>query len=205
MPNPVSENTRSIGSLAIPFSSFSLDNSFCIFAISSLSASMPSPVAEETLTTGAFSTMVPFNSSFISSSTISSHSASTRSHLLITKITFSMPKSSNISKCSLVCGIMPSSAATTSKTKSIPTTPATMLLINFSCPGTSIIPHRVPSFISNQVKPSSIVIPRSFSSFRRSVFLPVNARIKVVFPWSMCPAVPIMMFFIRLPMPPSAF
>src|SRR2546427_12216752 len=33
-------------------------------------------------------------------------------------------------------------------------------------------------------------MPRSFSSFRRSVSCPVSARMSDVFPWSMCPAVP---------------
>ena len=76
-------------------------------------------------------------------------------------------------------------AATTSMTRSIPTTPATMLLINFSWPGTSMIPTRSPFFKSNQVNPRSIVIPRRCSSSQRSVFRPVRALINVVFPWSM--------------------
>ena len=33
-------------------------------------------------------------------------------------------------------------------------------------------------------------MPRSFSSFRRSVSRPVSALMSVVLPWSMCPAVP---------------
>ena len=42
-------------------------------------------------------------------------------------------------------------------------------------------------------KPSSMVMPRSFSSGRRSVSTPVRARTRAVLPWSMWPAVPITM------------
>jgi hypothetical protein len=35
-----------------------------------------------------------------------------------------------------------------------------------------------------------MVIPRSFSSLRRSVSIPVSAFTRAVLPWSMCPAVP---------------
>ncbi len=46
-------------------------------------------------------------------------------------------------------------------------------------------------------KPSSMVIPRSFSSLRRSVLMPVRALTSVVLPWSMCPAVPTMRWLTR--------
>jgi len=39
-------------------------------------------------------------------------------------------------------------------------------------------------------------MPRCFSSLRRSVSMPVKAPTRAVLPWSMWPAVPIMMFFI---------
>ena len=45
--------------------------------------------------------------------------------------------SRQMSKCSRVCGITDSSAATTSSTASIPPTPASMFRTNRSCPGTS--------------------------------------------------------------------
>ena len=121
-------------------------------------------------------------SSQICCSTISSHSSSTRSHLFKTTRMFSTPRRRKIARCSLVCGIIPSSAAITRRTRSIPTTPAVILEINFSCPGTSMIPTRSPSVKSIHVNPRSIVIPRAFSSFRRSVSLPVNALISVVLP-----------------------
>src|SRR5579872_4847651 len=43
-----------------------------------------------------------------------------------------------------------------------------------------------------------MVIPRLFSSSSRSASMPVSAFTSAVFPWSMCPAVPTMMFFIAL-------
>ena len=51
-----------------------------------------------------------------------------------------MPSRSTIARCSRVCGITPSSAATTRRTKSIPVAPASMLCTNFSWPGTSTNP-----------------------------------------------------------------
>src|SRR5262245_52855345 len=38
-----------------------------------------------------------------------------------------------------------------------------------------------------------MVMPRAFSSGRRSVSTPVSARTSVVLPWSICPAVPTIM------------
>ena len=185
VPNPDNVNARSIGSLGIVCTSFDTTSSLVICTIVSISESNPSPVAADTFTTGACSRNVPCSSSFTSSSTNSSHSSSTRSHLFSTIMLFSIPRRFRISICSLVCGIIPSSAAITNRTRSIPTTPATMLLINLSCPGTSIIPARSPLGRSKYVKPRSIVIPLLCSSSQRSVFLPVNALINVVFPWSM--------------------
>src|SRR4026209_1119596 len=46
----------------------------------------------------------------------------------------------------------------------------------------------------------SMVIPRRFSSSSRSASMPVSALTRAVFPWSMWPAVPTIMFFM-----PSAF
>src|SRR5271170_67210 len=43
-----------------------------------------------------------------------------------------------------------------------------------------------------------MVIPRRFSSSRRSASMPVRARTRAVLPWSICPAVPAIMFFMPL-------
>src|SRR5688572_19588118 len=43
-----------------------------------------------------------------------------------------------------------------------------------------------------------MVMPRRFSSWRRSVSMPVSARTRAVLPWSICPAVPAIIFFMPL-------
>src|SRR5258708_406519 len=43
-----------------------------------------------------------------------------------------------------------------------------------------------------------MVMPRRFSSSRRSASMPVRARTRAVLPWSMCPAVPAIIFFMPL-------
>src|SRR5256885_12923574 len=43
-----------------------------------------------------------------------------------------------------------------------------------------------------------MVIPRRFSSSRRSASMPVRARTRAVLPWSMWPAVPTIIFFMPL-------
>ena len=95
-------------------------------------------------------------------------------------------------KCSRVCGITDSSAATTSSTASIPCAPASMLRTKRSWPGTSMKDATTPPPRSTWAKPRSMVIPRSFSSFSRSGSVPVSARTSVLLPWSMWPAVPTM-------------
>src|SRR2546428_12566147 len=44
----------------------------------------------------------------------------------------------------------------------------------------------------------SMVMPRRFSSSSRSASIPVSALTSAVLPWSMCPAVPALMFFLGL-------
>ena len=106
--------------------------------------SIPSPLIDETWTRGASSRKLPSQYSRTSSVTISSHSSSTISFLVITMIPCFTPSRRQISKCSSVCGMIPSSAAMIKATISIPATPATMFLTNFSWPGTSTIPRRCP-------------------------------------------------------------
>ena len=159
----------------------------------SFSASSPSPVTAETRTIGASARNVPASSERTSSSARSTSSASTMSTLLSATKPVATPSSSMIWRCSRVCGITPSSAATTSTTRSMPLAPATMLRMKRSCPGTSTMPTVRPSGISMGAKPRSIVRPRSFSSLRRSGSMPVKARTRLDLPWSMCPAVPMTM------------
>ena len=135
---------------------------------------------------GACSRNVPRTSPRMSARTRSSHSRSARSILLRAINPPGIFSSWRISRCSRVCGITPSSAATTSMARSTVLTPAAMVRTNFSCPGTSMMAISLPK----KAKPRSVVIPRSFSSFNRSVSIPVSARTREVFPWSMCPAIP---------------
>src|ERR1700694_56732 len=107
-----------------------------------------------------------------------------------------MPNNTQMSKCSRVCGLIDSSAAITKRTRSMPPTPASMFLMNLSWPGTSKKPKLMLSDASQCANPRSMEIPRCFSSLRRSVSMPVKARTRAVLPWSMWPAVPMIMFFI---------
>ena len=120
---------------------------------------------------------------------------STVSAFVSTIIPRGIPSSRQISKCSRVCGLMPSFAAMTSSTTSIPPAPASMFLTNRSCPGTSTKPRRTPAS-SRNAKPRSIVMPRRRSSSNLSGCVPVNASTSADLPWSMCPAVPTITFLI---------
>ncbi len=83
-------------------------------------ARCPSPVAALASTIGASASGPPASASRTSSSASSRISASTRSHLLRTTRPRSMPSSGQMARCSRVWGITPSSAATTSITRSRP-------------------------------------------------------------------------------------
>src|ERR1700722_19936416 len=166
------------------------------FASPARSSSSPAPVVALTATIGASSKKEPRTNSAASSRASSSKSPVAKSALVSTTRPFCMPNNIQISKCSRVCGFMDSSAAITKRTRSMPLTPASMFLMNLSWPGTSTKPRRTFSESCKCAKPRSIEMPLFFSSFRRSVSMPVRARTKAVLPWSMGPAVPIMMFFI---------
>jgi len=111
-----------------------------------------------------------------------------------------------MSRCSRVCGMTPSSAATTSTTRSMPPAPAAMARTKRSCPGTSTTPASVPSGSERWANPSSMVMPRRFSSASRSVSMPVSAFTSAVLPWSTWPAVPMTTRFTRryTPMAPGS-
>ncbi|PMQ15731.1 hypothetical protein JaAD80_13980 [Janthinobacterium sp. AD80] len=88
---------------------------------------------------------VPCSSTSISASTCATRALSTRSIFVSATAPRVTPSSCKIARCSCVCGMMPSSAATTSSAKSMPVTPDAMVRMNFSWPGTSITPSTVPS------------------------------------------------------------
>ena len=139
----------------------------------------------------------PRTKSSTSRRTTSRVSGSTRSDLVSTVRPRRTCSRRQISKCSRVCGLMDSSAAMTSMTMSMPPTPASILRTKRSWPGTSTKPRRIGlgAGSSRWAKPRSMVMPRRFSSSRRSASMPVNALTSAVFPWSMCPAVPTMTDF----------
>ncbi|HTQ76624.1 MAG TPA: hypothetical protein VMI15_01235 [Burkholderiales bacterium] len=99
-----------------------------------------SPVAEETANTGEPASAVPSSSAPISAAASRARSAGTRSILVSATAPRATPSRSRIERCSRVCGIGPSSAATTSSARSIPATPASMLCTKRSWPGTSTKP-----------------------------------------------------------------
>src|SRR5215204_5303510 len=115
------------------------------------------------------------------------------------------PLTRNTSRCSLVWGITPSSAATTSKKASTPVAPETMFLTKRSWPGTSTRLARLPLGRSNSAYPGTMEMPLRCSSSRRSVSVPVMYLTSVVLPWSTCPAVPIVRDILCSPASPMCF
>ncbi len=189
VPKPFIVKTRSTGRRSSP--------SACRGAASSASsrsaarsASSPSPVRAETRTTGRPSRNDPRTSSAVSCSATVWAVSSARSLLVSTTSPRGIPSRRQIWKCSRVCGITDSSAATTSSTASMPWAPASMLRTKRSWPGTSTNEATSDGPSSACAKPRSIVMPRSFSCGRRSGSLPVSARTSALLPWSMWPAVP---------------
>jgi hypothetical protein len=158
----------------------------------SLSSAIPAPVTTDVRMIGAPSKALPLTRSRISSSTRPASASSTRSIFVIATTASLTPRSRSTSKCSSVCGMTPSSAATTRIARSTPTAPETIVLTKRSWPGTSTIPAATPPPRSSGAKPRTIEIPRSCSSLSRSVLRPVSAFTISVLPWSTCPDVPMM-------------
>ena len=189
VPNPLMRKTRSMGRRGRPRSgrgsAWSRSASRAV-----TSSGMPSPVTAETSTMRAPSSDVPRSTLTTSCLTSSSQSGSTRSRLVSTTRPRFTSRRSSTSTCSRVCGITPSSAATTRSAASRPCAPASMLRMKRAWPGTSTIPTSRPLGSVRCANPRSIVMPRRFSSARRSGSMPVSAVINVDLPWSMWPAVP---------------
>ena len=139
-------------------------------------------MCEESGRIGADSRNVPASVARTSSAASSTSSGSTMSIFVSATSPRFTPRICMIARCSLVCGMTPSSAATTSTTRSMPVAPATMFLMKRSCPGTSTMPTHRPSGSVKRAKPRSIVIPRSCSSFRRSGSMPVSVFTSVDLP-----------------------
>ena len=103
----------------------------------------PAPVSELTATIGDAPDpeMIPAGTPPLPAARHRAFRASTGSDLVSTVIPRRTESSRQISKCSRVCGLMDSSAAMTSNTRSMPPTPASMLRTKRSCPGTSTKPR----------------------------------------------------------------
>ncbi len=189
VPVPCRVKTRSTGSRATSTALRRLPRRAATRSVSRR-ASRPVPAVAEVPTRGAPAYRVSARRARTSSSTRPYHSSSTRSVLVSATTISGTPSSSTISRCSDVCGITPSSAATTRRTTSMPVAPATIVRTKSSWPGTSTTPSWSSSSPGSSAKPRSIVMPRSRSSGRRSGSTPVRARTRALLPWSMWPAVP---------------
>ena len=197
---PLFVHTRSIGMRKKSADSRSPRASARALSVS-LSRSSPAPVTAEVRMTGEPSNAVPLTRSRISSSTSPTIPSSARSIFVIAITAPFTPRSRSTSKCSSVCGMIPSSAATTRSARSTPTAPETIVFTKRSWPGTSTIPAVTPPPRSSGANPRTIEMPRSRSSRRRSVLRPVSAFTISVLPWSTCPDVPMMR--LRTPHAPS--
>ncbi len=181
VPKPSTVNTRSTGRRA-GSSAARLGSSASAASRAASSSGVPAPVTALNSTMGAAASAVPASSAATSLRTSATHSASTRSRLVSTTMPRFTPSSRTMARCSRVCGITPSSAAITSSTRSMPPTPASMFFTNRSCPGTSTSPTRTPAGVTSGAKPRSMLMPRFFSSGRRSVSTPVRRRTIAVLP-----------------------
>ena len=174
VPTPATENDRSTGrrKRSVPRRGSSRA---ALAASLPRSSSRPAPVRTDVATGGSKPIGDGASHSDTSANTSSSHSGSTRSALVTTGIPAGTPRCSSTARCSIVCGIRPSSAAMTSRATSMPDAPATIVLTKSSCPGTSTTPATKPPGNGNGAKLRSIVIPRRRSSARRSIAWPVSA------------------------------
>jgi hypothetical protein len=181
VPTPASENARSTGRRKRSAPARGL-SAAARRASRSRSWSSPCPLRTETASGGSNATGERPSHSATSSATSSSQSGSTRSALVTTGMPAATPRCSRMARCSRVCGMMPSSAATTSSARSIPEAPATIVRTKSSWPGTSTTPAVAPPGSASGAKLRSIVIPRRRSSASRSMALPVSAAMSADLP-----------------------
>lgn len=111
---------------------------------------MPAPLWADTATMGAPARPLPRSSAATSACTARRRSGVARSVLVMATAPRVMPSRLSTARCSSVCGIGPSSAATSSSAKSMPLAPATMVCTSRSWPGTSMKPMRWPSGVSRK-------------------------------------------------------
>ena len=189
VPAPLAANTRSTQSRGRPRSA-ARGAEASMSSRATRSSARPRPERESTASTSVGrNEAAASRCSSISSRASSRRSSSTRSAFVITARPCEMPSRSRIRRCSSLCGIHPSVAATTRIAASTAPTPASMFLRNRTCPGTSTNPSCCPDGSLVKANPRSMVRPRVFSSGQRSGSVPVRARTSDDLPWSTCPAV----------------
>ena len=110
----------------------------------SRSAGTPSPLGAATSNTGAPASAVGASSACTWACTSARRVASTRSVLVMATVPSRRPSRLATARCSCVCGITPSSAATSSSRWSMPVAPASMVCSSRSWPGTSTKPITWP-------------------------------------------------------------
>ena len=131
VPVPFTENARSSGN-RVRSPAFLEGTRPAAAASARRIASSPAPVAAEHGTISALSSADPESSFRTSSVTSASQSPSTRSHLVSATTPPRTPSRVRIARCSRVCGITPSSAAITSRARSTPVAPASIVRTNAS-------------------------------------------------------------------------
>ncbi len=146
-PTPDRENTRSTASRK-PAEADRLAVAAAATANRSRSPPMPWPVSAETGTISAPSSTVPAIAVRIWPARALRRSGVAVSALVSATNPRPMPSKSMIARCSSVCGLMPSSAATTNRAKSIPPAPASIVCTKRSWPGTSMKPSTAPPSIA---------------------------------------------------------
>ena len=99
------------------------------------------------------------------------------------------PSASRAARCSAACGIHGSSAATTKSTAGTGPTPASIVEMNRSWPGTSTKATSPTSASEVQQYPSSMDRPRRCSSLEAVGVTAGECPTRVDLPWSTCPAV----------------
>ena len=150
VPTPSSVNARSTARRKASAARACEPVSFAAWNRASFKAARPSPVWADTGNMVTPANGVGASKARTSSTTACTRALSARSHLVMATTPRAMPSSDSTARCSCVCGITPSSAATRSSAKSMPVAPASMVCTRRSWPGTSMKPMRAPSGASRK-------------------------------------------------------
>ena len=178
VPLPLMANTRSSQSRTPPPGSGSGSRAASLPSAAT-SSGRPWPVSALTATASTSPRLV---SAILSAACSSAGAGSARSARVTTSSPWRTPRASIAARCSADWGIQPSSAATTNITPGAGPAPASIFVMNRSCPGTSTNAISSPDGSVIQAKPRSMVMPRRCSASHRSGSIPVSARTSIDFP-----------------------